>query len=104
MNSKNFSAIEKKTFQNFLESGDFIVIDIRTPVEIASGKITNDALEIDFYEPDFIQKISALEKNKKYLIYCHAAHRSASAIKLMKEIGFSEAYDLEGGIINWVNT
>ncbi len=95
---KNFSAVPPKEFQRMMNSGDYIVIDVRTPQEITQGKVKADALEINFYDQDFREQIAKLDRNRKYLINCRSGARSGKAVQLMKELGFSEVYDLAGGI------
>lgn len=76
------------------------LIDVRTPAEVAAGHIKG-AKNIDFNAPDFVQKISALDKTKPVAVYCAAGGRSGrSAIKL-KELGFAQIYDLAGGMTEW---
>lgn len=81
---------------------DFVILDVRTPEEFNSGHI-GGAINIDIYSPDFEAKINALDRNKKYLVYCRTARRSAEAVKLMGDLEFKEVYDLAGGISQWVN-
>ena len=77
-----------------------VILDVRTPGEIAEGKIEN-ALEIDILEPGFEDKIKALDKDKTYLVYCKAGGRSAKACNLMLEQEFPNLYNLEGGYTAW---
>ena len=97
----NFFAVSPKLFQELYDMKKFIVIDVRSPAEIAEGKIFSEALEINFYNNNFKQKIAQLDKTKKYLIYCRSGGRSGKALRLMKNLGFSEAYDLAGGTNAW---
>lgn len=96
-----FRTISPAEFSTKLNTGAYTTIDIRTPEEIAEGKITADALELDFYAPDFKQQLAALPKDQPYLIYCRSGNRSDSALSLMKQLGFEEAYDLAGGKTAW---
>lgn len=98
---ESFSAIDAETFQEKIMQDGVVVIDIRTPGEVATGKITKDALEIDFYEDDFKNQLSSLDKEKTYLIYCRSGNRTRSAKEVMKELGFTQVYDLAGGISSW---
>ena len=34
-------------------------------------------------------------------MYCRSGARSAQAVQLMRDLGFSEAYNLIGGILDW---
>lgn len=77
---------------------DFIVLDIRTPAELAGGVIGHP-INIDFYSPDFMQKISALDRQKTYLIYCRSGNRSGSAAEIMEEMGFKNVIEICCGIL-----
>jgi phage shock protein E len=76
------------------------VLDLRTPEEFASGHL-NGASMLDFYEADFQSKLSELDRNKKYLVYCRSGNRSGQATVMMKELGFAQVADLDGGILAW---
>lgn len=79
---------------------EVVVLDVRTPAETAAGVIEN-AVEINLYDPEFENKINALDKNKTYLVYCRSGRRSVSACKLMAKNGFSKLYNLKGGYNSW---
>jgi rhodanese-related sulfurtransferase len=79
---------------------DFVILDIRTPEEYAEGHIEN-AVNVDFYDDAFPDELSSLDTDKTYLIYCRSGGRSGSAFKMMKELGFRNVYNMEGGIIRW---
>ncbi|HNW43304.1 MAG TPA: rhodanese-like domain-containing protein [Elusimicrobiales bacterium] len=76
------------------------LLDIRTPDEYAQGSL-KDAVLLDFYAPDFSEKLGRLDKAAKYLIYCRSGRRSAKALETMAQLGFTEAHDIKGGITAW---
>ena len=92
--------VNKEAAQKMLTSGKVIPIDVRTPEEIAEGKIEG-ALEIDFKGSGFQSKVSKLDKSATYLVYCRSGRRSAKAVKQMEAIGFEKCYDLDGGYLAW---
>ena len=98
---ENFSNMDADLFEKLMHSNQYITIDVRTPQEIAQGKILKNALEIDFYAENFPEKLQQLDKTKKYLIYCHSGARSGRTVSAMKNMGFSQVYDLQGGIAHW---
>jgi rhodanese-related sulfurtransferase len=79
---------------------DLVIIDVRTPEEIANGKM-KDALEMDIKSPDFKERLEKLDRNKQYLVYCHAGGRSAAAMATMKEMGFKRVFNLTSGFRTW---
>ena len=78
-----------------------VILDVRTDAEVADGIIPN-AIHIDIYKgQDFIDEIEALDKDKNYYVYCRSGNRSGQACAIMDQLGFENAYNLEGGILEW---
>ncbi len=94
--------ISKEEFKEMLDSGECTLIDVRTSSEHNMHKIAESAV-IDVNDPDFVSKIEELDKNGKYLVYCASGVRSSHALEVMKKLGFSDVYNLEGGITNWLS-
>ena len=82
------------------QSKDYVLIDVRTPGEIANGKIGN-ALEMDIKSSDFKSKLSKLDRDKQYIVYCHVGGRSSNAVAMMKDMGFKQVYNLLPGYKGW---
>ena len=78
-----------------------VVMDVRTEAEVADGVIVN-AIHIDIYKcQEFINEIEDLDKSKSYYVYCRSGNRSGQACKIMEQLGFENAYNLEGGMLQW---
>lgn len=91
------SDIDVKEFKaKFEGKNDIQVLDVRTPNEIAQGKI-DGASENNFMGPNFEQNLAKLDKNKPVVVYCASGGRSAKAAAIMKEKGFTVVYNLLGG-------
>jgi len=76
------------------------LIDVRTPEEFNSKHLDN-AQNIDYNGSDFDTEIAKLDKNKPTFVYCLSGGRSSSAVAKMQEMGFTELYNLEGGMMKW---
>ena len=68
------------------------VIDVRTPSEYAAGTIEG-ALNIDVQAADFADRVGELPKDDTYVVYCRSGNRSAAAIDIMKDLGFTSLID-----------
>ena len=77
-----------------------VVLDIRTPDEFNEARLA-DAIMVDFYADDFEAQLDTLDKDVPYVIYCRTGNRSSEAVKTMKDLGFVEVYEIDGGIVNW---
>lgn len=90
----------KEAAQLIEQISDLQIIDVRTDAECAEGMIEG-AIQIDINSPDFEQKINALDKEGKYLVYCRSGGRSARAQGVMQGKGFKTVYNLAGGYMGW---
>jgi rhodanese-related sulfurtransferase len=81
-------------------SDDIIFIDVRSADEVQHGKI-GKAIQIDFKSKDFDEKIQALDKNKRYVVYCYNGSLSSKAAAKMKEAGFKQILNLKDGFKSW---
>lgn len=89
----------KKNYENF---EGLQLLDVRTASEIAAGKI-GVAKELDVFDPEFTEKIAALEfdKLKPVVIYCKSGGRSSRAAQIFIDQGFTEVYNLTGGYTSY---
>ncbi|MEY3235971.1 MAG: hypothetical protein RI883_72 [Bacteroidota bacterium] len=92
--------VSKSEFKTLMQNKESQLIDVRTIGEYDGGHIAN-AKNIDFNGANFKTNIAKLDKNKPVLVYCQAGGRSGKAAAMMKEMGFTKVYDLEGGYGNW---
>ena len=78
-----------------------VVLDVRTDGEVMQGIIPN-AINIDIYKGQgFIYRLEELDKTKNYYVYCRSGSRSRQACSIMNRLGFKNAYNLVGGILDW---
>lgn len=94
---EGYSLVKADEFLKLMEKEKALLIDLRTPQEFAGGYIKG-AININYYDPNFKEIISSLEKGRTYLVYCHSGGRSRQGAKLMNTLGYSPVYDLRGGI------
>jgi rhodanese-related sulfurtransferase len=79
---------------------DLVVLDVRTPDEFAQARLA-DAINMDFYAADFRSQLQTLDPEATYLVYCRTGNRSATAVEMMQELGFTRIYEIDGGIAAW---
>lgn len=93
--------LQAKAFAQSLDSAtQKQVIDVRTPEEFQSGHIAM-AKNINLYDSDFKDRLAKLNKAQPVFVYCKVGGRSAKAAKTLHELGFTDVYDLEGGMMEW---
>ena len=77
-----------------------IIVDVRTPSEVASG-IVEGAVVIDIYGDDFKGEISKLDKTIPIYVYCKSGGRSSNASKQLLDLGYTQVYNVMGGMTSW---
>ena len=99
--------IQPQEWNDFIQKEDVFLIDIRKPFEHEIGsfkgatnpKVNNFREFKDFFSDDFIKK-----NNKKLAMFCTGGIRCEKASEYLKEKGVDEVYQLQGGILNYINT
>jgi thioredoxin len=100
---KTYQTVSVKDFSGLMdENASGYILDVRTPQEFESGHITG-AVNVDIYDPNFKTIVGKLDKSRKAFVYCKSGGRSASAMDIMKELGFQQVYNLDGGMLAWLN-
>jgi len=94
--------LDSKGFKTKIALPGAQVIDIRTGAEFSNGYIEG-AKNIDFYQRDFVQNVSQLDKEKPLAIYCKSGGRTKDALKMLANEGFKSIYALKGGLLAWEN-
>ncbi len=82
---------------------DLVVLDVRTPEEFSEGHL-DSAINIDFYEADFGTNLANLDKDVPYVLYCRSGNRSGTTAQEMRSLGFTEVYEVDGGILSWLDS
>ena len=79
-----------------LINNDAIVIDVRESNEYDTGHIEG-SINIP------VSNISSInyDKDTNIILYCASGMRSANAAKELINLGYTNVYNLDGGLINW---
>ena len=96
--SNSFVTLTAQEFATKSPTGT--VIDVRTPGEIAQGKIEG-AVELDYYRGDFMDQVSQISKDQEVYLYCAVGARSEEAARMLIQQGYTRVYHLQGGIQAW---
>ena len=81
---------------NELITNNAVIIDVRSSIEYESGHIV-DAINIP------VDNISSVDYDKDtvIIVYCASGVRSANAADALIDLGYTNVYNLDGGLINW---
>jgi adenylyltransferase/sulfurtransferase len=97
------STITARELKELIDAGKEIeLIDVREPVEWDIVHIEGAKL----IPKDRIlsgEALSELPQNRPIVLHCKTGVRSAEALAVLKQAGFSDATHLQGGVIAWAN-
>ena len=76
------------------------ILDVREPQEFQICRIPGSTL---IPLGDLPKRLPELEGRAEMIVHCKSGVRSAKAVKLLREAGFTEAKNLRGGILRWID-
>lgn len=82
---------------------DIVVLDVRTPQEVAAGHIKN-SININIHDEDFVERVKKLNPAKTYLVHCASGSptgRSRKSVDVLLSLGAEKVYHLNGGFKAW---
>ena len=100
-NNEPINQMNSDELVEFVELNDAILLDVRTKDEFNSGYIEN-SLNIDYFSDEFSINVDKLDKNIPIILYCRSGRRSGLSANKIKKLGFKEIYNLEGGVLEWI--
>lgn len=76
---------------------DFQLIDVREEMEFDTCNIEGELIPMGTVM-DNLDKIS---KDKKVIVHCKSGKRSATIVQVLEMQGYTNVYNLRGGIMAW---
>jgi UPF0176 protein len=92
-------------WNRLLSDPDTLVIDTRNHYEYEVGTFSRavDPATDSFREfPEYAKKLAAAGTDRKLAMFCTGGIRCEKATALMMELGFNEVYQLQGGILRYL--
>lgn len=90
------NTIELKKLDNY------IILDTRAANEYNVSSIPQ-SIWIDYPNTNF-EQLQGYSKDQPIVVYCSVGYRSERVGEQLLEMGFTNVYNLYGGIFEWVNT
>ncbi len=79
---------------------DLFLLDVREPQEYQICAMPRSTL---IPLGDLPARLAELEGRRNIVVHCKSGVRSAKAVKLLREAGFGDAVNLQGGILAWID-
>jgi len=78
---------------------DFQLIDVREPNEFNEANMEGELIPLG----TVIENVDKFSKDKPVVVHCRSGKRSANAIAVLQmDHGFDNLYNLQGGILAWL--
>ena len=95
---KEITVQEMKAMQDKQE--DFQLIDIREEYEFDICQIGGELIPMG----EITENLDKISKTKKVIVHCRSGKRSASVVQMLEQNhGFTNLYNLKGGILAWAD-
>ena len=95
--------LDKETFAAAIKKSGVQIIDVRMTPDFEQGHIEN-AININFFDPEFKHKLLELNRNKTYYLYDKNEKTAYRSMKFMEDNDFKNVYMLKGGYEAWKGT
>jgi rhodanese-related sulfurtransferase len=95
---KEISVSELKKMRD--EKQDFQLIDVREAHEFEIAQIGGELIPMG----EVMDQVDRISKDKPVIVHCRSGARSAAIINALEsQHGFTNLYNLKGGILAWAN-
>jgi rhodanese-related sulfurtransferase len=77
------------------------ILDVRTAEEYKEGHLEGAVL-VPVQEKAFVEEVrKSIKPDEPVLVYCRSGGRSAKAVAMLREAGYTKLQELKGGKIAW---
>jgi rhodanese-related sulfurtransferase len=85
-----------------LDKGEKVtLVDVREPHEFEEVNIGGRLVPLGKVQTMQVEELEDL-KNEQVIVYCRSGRRSMLACQVLDQLGFKDTYNLEGGILAWI--
>jgi len=96
---KTISVVDAKAMQESISS--LLIVDVRSEQEYSQRHLKG-AINIPLSVLN--DRVRKFDRNLVVLVYCDSGRRSPQACLLFAKAGFTNVYNMEGGMTKWVDS
>lgn len=86
-----------------LDSGEKVnLIDCREPHEYEEANLGGRLIPLGKFQTMDLDELENL-KDEEVIIHCRSGKRSAMACTILDQMGFTNTYNVDGGILAWID-
>jgi len=90
--------ITPRQLKDKMDAGeDFFLLDVRNPNEYEICEIGGTLIPL----PEFGQRFVEVPKDKEVIVHCKMGGRSAKAVQFLRDQGYDNVFNVNGGILAW---
>lgn len=94
--------LDVPTLADWVEDGrKLVLLDSREAAEYRVSHL-DGAIEVGYEDFD-MRSVEQIPKADTIVVYCSVGYRSGKISERLRKAGYSNVYNLEGGIFDWVN-
>ena len=79
------------------EKSDFVLIDVREDYEFEEANLGGKHIPMG----EVMARMQEIPRDKKVVVHCRSGKRSASVIQALEKQGYTNLFNLRGGILAW---
>ena len=99
---KELDALQLHGMLQEQDGKSLVLLDVRTPAEVARGGI-HGARNVPLHLLPVVVG-QELDNDASLVLYCHSGARSAQGCAFLMTRGYSNVYNLRGGILGWAQS
>lgn len=96
--ARGYTDVSLEEAKRMIDSGEVFLLDVRTANEFETEHIEG-AANIDVNE--LSSRLDEVPGNETILVYCRSGARSATASGMLADAGYTDVYNMLGGITQW---
>lgn len=98
---EEIQVVSTEVYKEVIKDTSLALVDVRTKKEFEEGSLPG-AVNIDFLdEANFYNAFEKYDREEPIYLFCRSGNRSLKAAQKLKDMGFKEIYDMEGGYLQW---
>lgn len=80
------------------EGADFVLVDVREPHEVEICELGGKVIPLG----QLAGRVGELDKDAHVVVHCKSGGRSAKAVEFLRANGFENSWNVNGGILAWI--
>jgi rhodanese-related sulfurtransferase len=94
----SYQSVTPDELNTMLKNKDFVFVNVHTPF---AGNIAGTDLSSAYDQIEQNLSQFPTDKNAKIVLYCRSGHMSKIAAEKLVSLGFTNIWDLKGGMVDW---